>query len=475
MDLLLIYFIGSAVVACLMFFIKDKWLNYFLYLPFLSLQLMLNFYGYNHLNQIRDDYFRVDPLAMIILSLVSLIGVFAIIHSIFYLNNRKESGRLVSIYNCSIIIFMVSMSGALLSDHLGLMWAFIEGSSVSGAMLIYHNRSKGALEAAWKYFFVGAIGVAMALVGILFLGIAGHDIAKVTLSYDFLVHHTSQLNPLWLKMSFIFIIAGYSVKMGIIPLFSVDIDAKDKAPSPVGALFSGGLMNIGFMAIFRFYELFSYTSILAWMQQICIWVGLASLFFATVYIIKVKNIKRVLAYSSLEHGGLVMMALGVGGLGYFAAFWHLIVHSLIKSALFFQTTQMEDANLDKQPEDWMAYYKSQPLGAIIFFVGIIFILAIPPSGLFVSEFYLLKAFFTNGNYAYAVAALVLLLFIISGLMKRVLNLLFTDHNLKIPQVSHLYRIENSLQIILLVMAVVMGVYPPDFLVLFLQDAVAHLK
>lgn len=190
----------------------------------------------------------------------------------------------------------------------------MEATTLGASVLIYHNRNQDSW-ATWKYLFVCSIGIAIAFAGILFLGLAAHKVGHIDFSFAAIKLEASRLNPVWLQACFLLVLTGFSVKMGLVPLFNVDIDAKDASPSQVGASLSSVLMNAGFVAIYRFYDAFSGTTILPWMNKLLMITGLVSLFFAAAYLLKVKNIKRLFAYSSMEHASLVMIAFSCGGWG----------------------------------------------------------------------------------------------------------------------------------------------------------------
>jgi hydrogenase-4 component F len=282
------------------------------------------------------------------------------------------------------------------------------------------------------------------------------------------------MDPIWLKMCFLLILVGYSVKMGIAPLFTVDIDAKDAAPSPIGAIFSGGLLNVGFVAIFRFYEIFAGTSIHPWMNKILMIVGIVSILFAAVYIFKIRNYKRMLAYSSVEHAGIVLLAISCGGIGYFVAIFHLILHAFTKASLFYQMGQLYRVFRGKSMEDVGGYFKLNPYGAASILLGFFCITAMPPSGLFITEFLTFKSLLKEDHLIIAIFILLLLTIIVAALGKNFFKLLFTP----LPHGTDYYEsvspFESLSQWALLLVVIYMGINPPVILVDFIQDSVQHL-
>ncbi|MEY3417427.1 MAG: hypothetical protein RL711_41 [Bacteroidota bacterium] len=483
MDIILLYLFGSLAIGILMYFVKNTLCNYLLFIPFFAIQVLLNMHEILHINEIEgyyfggegEGYFKADGIGIIFLSVITILVIPTVLHSYWYTKHRKEKVGSIAIYNLSLVLLITMMSCALITRHVAMMWAFIEATTLAASMLIYHERDHAALEATWKYIFVCSIGIAMSFVGILFLGIAAKDAKSLDLTLEALAQNSKLMDPMWLKLTFLLVVTGYSVKMGLTPLFTVDIDAKDTAPSPVGAMLSGGLLNVGFVAIFRFYEVFSTTSILPWMNTVLMLIGMSSLFFATVYILRVKNIKRLLAYSSLEHAGIALIALASGGIGYFAVIFHLILHGLAKSSLFFQVGQLIRVYRHKNIDLISGYYKVNPWGGLVFIVGFMAVMGIPPSGIFLTEFYTFKALFTAKHYFVGIWALILLSIIFYGLSRDLLQMLFGKVP---PSIVHrnikIYPYETITQWILLSIVFVLGLYPPAFLVNFIELAVKNL-
>lgn len=475
MDFLEAYFIGSVLIALLMYLVKSRKLDYLLFIPFLGLQVYFTYRAWFSMNQVLDEYFSVDALSMIFLILNTVVAVPTVIHAFLSAERKHDSRRAVSIHNAALVLFIVAMTGVLISSHVGLLWAFAEATTLTSAALIYHDRNLVALEATWKYVFVASIGIAFAFLGILFLGIATQDAQSPDLSLAALAKSVNAMESTWLKMSFLFIVAGFSVKIGTVPLFTVEIDAKDAAPSAIGALFSGGLLNVGFVAIFRFYEVFSHTEIHAWMNKVLMITGLTSVFFAAVYLLSVKNFKRMFAYSSLEHAGLVLIAVSAGGVGYFAAIFHLIAHSLIKASLFFQIGQVQQTFRHKNVERTGNYLRINPWGGAALLVGFVGILALPPSGLFISEVLTFKALITGDHWMVMGMLAFLLTFILYGMGNSLLQVLFKP--LPAEELASIERIsawESVPEWILLLGALTLGLYPPPALNNLIQIAVAHL-
>jgi hydrogenase-4 component F len=321
---------------------------------------------------------------------------------------------------------------------------------------------------------VCSIGIAIAFAGVLFLGLAAQQIGHIDFSYAAIKGMATQLNPVWLKACFLLIITGFSVKMGLVPLFNVDIDAKDASPSQVGASLSSVLMNAGFVSIYRFYEAFSGTSILPWMNNLLMITGVTSLFFAAVYVLKVKNVKRLFAYSSMEHAALVMIAFACGGLGYFAAVLHLIMHSLVKSSLFLQVSQMHRIYGSKLDENIGSYLRVNPLGGLVLLLGFLSIIAMPPSGMLISELMMFQSLIGNNYWWLAIIILLLVLIIIYGLSVKMLGILFLKKNITNINIQGATTYESVLQLVLILLVFYIGLFRPAFVVDSIHLAIQSL-
>jgi len=341
--------------------------------------------------------------------------------------------------------------------------------------LIYHRRNSRSLEGTWKYIFVCSISITLVFIGILFLSIAVQQSGGTDLFYKGLFEKANGMNVFWLKLAFLFIFTGYTSKAGLVPMYTAGIDAKDKAPSPAGALFGSVLMNVGFIGIFRFYQIISPTSIFPWANKIILITGVLSVFVATVYMLRVKNIKRIFAYSSVEHMGLIMIGLAAGGIGRYAAILHLILHSFAKPALFFQMGQVYRIYKSKSIYDVGDYFKYNLSGAMVFLFGFFVVTAMPPSGMFVSEFLIFRSLFESGNILLLIIILLLLTMIIWSLGKNIFKMLFIKPvGFNSEDVEKISPVESISQFILLAMVICLGLNPPAELVQLINGAISNL-
>jgi hydrogenase-4 component F len=285
----------------------------------------------------------------------------------------------------------------------------------------------------------------------------------------------SVMNVFWLKLAFLFIFTGYTSKAALVPMYTAGIDAKDKAPSPSGALLSSVLMNVGFIGIFRFYEIISPTSIFPWANKIILITGFLSIFVATVYMLRVKNLKRMFAYSSVEHMGLIMLGLASGGIGRYAAILHLVLHSLAKPTLFFQMGQVYRIYKSKSIYDIGNYFKYNLTGSMVLLLAFFVVTAMPPSGMFVSEFFIFRSLFDSGNILLLAIVLLLLTMIIWSFGKNIFKMLFIKPvNFDDATVEKISPFESLSQFILLGLVIYLGLNPPSELVHLITDAISNL-
>lgn len=468
------FFILTAGLATLTYFVRNRMLSHSLVFLYVAVMIGLGIYLVPLVGQMLNEYFFSDRLGLIFYFILIIVSFFSSIHYVKFVDNRNVPIADVALHNAGTIFFTGAIIGVLLTSHFGVLWAFMEATTLGASILIYHNRNQDALEATWKYLYVCSIGIAIAFAGILFLGFAAQQTGHIDFTFSAIKAEAGNLNTIWLKACFLLILTGFSVKMGLVPLFNVDIDAKDASPSQVGASLSSVLMNAGFVAIYRFYEAFSTTSILPWMNKLLMLTGVLSLFFAAVYVLRVKNVKRMFAYSSMEHASLVIIAFSCGGLGYFAAILHLVMHSLVKSSLFFQVSQMHRIFGSKLDENIGSYLRVNPLGGVVMLLGFLSIIAMPPSGMLISELYMFQALVAKDYWWVALIVLLLVLIIIYGLAVKMLGIIFLKKPSAQINLQGATPYESAMQLVLIVIVFYIGLFRPSFIVESIQLAIQSL-
>jgi hydrogenase-4 component F len=470
-----IYLASAFLIAGLLFINRNTIFNYILVILFGILQTCFTIYGCFQYKNTFLEYFSFDSLGLLLLVTLSIIALPALFHSYLYIVRHDETPQSQAIYFSAIVVLITSITAAYLANHIAVIWIFTEMTTLAASMLIYHHRNKLALEGTWKYVFICAISITFVFIGILFLSLSLQHAGSNDLSFKNLMAYKDRLNPFWLRLAFLFIFTGFTAKLGLVPMYTAGIDAKDKAPAPAGALLASVLMNLGFVGIFRFYIVIAQTSLFHWANMIIFIAALLSIFVATVYMTKVTNIKRMFAYSGIEHMGIVMLGIAAGGIGYYAAILHIILHAFVKSGLFFQYNQLYRTFQSKSIQHVGNYFKYNPSGAIVLLFGFISATAMPPSGLFVSEFLIFRSLFEGNHIIILLLVLLLLTIVIWAFGKNVLKILFLPvpglDETKIPKINPW---ESLTQYILMFTAVWLGLNPPAIFVQLIQDAVKIL-
>ncbi len=467
-----VFLIGTLFISGGLFFNRNKVINYLLIVVYIVLLLGLNIYGIQYPGFTQLHYFKADSLGLLMLIAIGVVSIPAFYHGYRYIASHDETPHSRGLFFAAMVLLVSACSMAYITNHIAVTWIFVEITTLSASALIYHHRNIRALEGVWKYVFLCAISITFIYVGILFLSLSFKQAGINDLSFEVLYKHSDKLNPFWLKLSFLFIFTGFTAKLGLVPMYTAGIDAKDKAPSPAGALLASVLMNVGFVGIYRVYAIVAHTPLKAWANTIIIIAALLTIFVAAVYMTRIKNIKRLFAYSGIEHMGLVMLGLAAGGIGVYAAILHIILHTFAKSSLFFQYNSIYRIYQSKSVYDLGNYFKYYKAGAIVVLIGFFSATAMPPSGLFVSEFLIFQSLFESHHIAIMLFVLLLLTLIIYGFGSNVFKLLFLPSlTINEDKVVRISAWESFSQYVLLALSVYLAYNPPAILVSLIQDAV----
>lgn len=472
--MVLFYFISAFALSMGALFIRKRSVTSVLVSLFLIIQVVFTIHVFQNPGKTEFTYFTWDALGTIFLIVLTMVSIAVVYHGFRYFSHR--STERFYYYHSALIGLITSITGAYFANDVTAVWVLVEATTLTGSVLIYHKKTTAALEATWKYIFLCSTGIALAYLGILFLSMTMSGLGIQDLSFTSISQAAAGANPLYLKIAFLFVLIGYSTKMELFPMHTVGIDANSEAPSPVGGLISTGLVNMGFISIFRVYTALSGTSIFEWMNHILILIGVLSLLVAAGYELKVRYSARMLAYSSLENTGLVAIALGVGGVGYYAAILLLVLHTLVKSSLFFQTGQMYRILNTHMVDESGNYMKIYPAGALVFIIGLICIVAIPPSGLFVAEFLIFKSLVVSGNWFVLILALFLLVFIIYAMSTRILKMVFSRPKRlgDEEKLIKLHPVETVSQFVFLGIVIFFCFYQPPYFVDLINQSIAGL-
>jgi len=472
------YILLSLIIAGAVYFNRNKTVNNCLLYLFAALQCSLCAERFFAADSVQLQFFTNDSIAKLLLIVLSILNITSIFYSLIYLEKRGDPPKVRSMYFAAYVVLIMSISCNYLANHIAIGWIFVELTTLSASVLIYHRKTTRSLEAAWKYVFICSVSVALIFMGILLLGLAVERAKAGDLFYLSMMKSAANFDSLLLKSAFLLIFTGYTVKVGLFPMYTAGIDAKDKAPSPASAILSSSLLNVGFLGIFRMYALISKTNSVSFANAVIIISAVCSLIIAAAYMVRVKSFKRMFAYSSIEHMGIAMLGLAMGGIGYFGALLHVVLHSFIKAAMFYQYGSMFRVIRSKFIKDAGGYFKLNLWGALVFLAGFFMLSAIPPSGLFVSEFLIFMSMFSKGYVWLIFAAGLLLTFIIWSLGINIFRLLFQNpkgNKIDNPETEKISFSETFPQLALLALVVYIGYFPPPFIVGLINNALQLLK
>ena len=447
------------LLACLILFIFKK--------GFLN-NLMINIYAGLHFIVSMFACFNADLIpawktcSFFAINNRNIIFLAVAIYNNGYLKGEDVSERKLRHYTYMVLIFVLSMTGAVLSTNLGVSWVFIEGTTLASAYLIYFHKTKHSIEAAWKYVFICSIGIALAFVGIILLTVATGNLNS--LNYSDLYANAQLFNPFWLKLSFVFILFGIGTKMGLAPVHFWLPDAHAQAPSPISALLSATLLNSAFLMILNVFGIMVAAGCDGYARLMMLAMGFLSIFVTAVFVYHINNYKRMLAYSSIENMGILIIGTALGGVAMVAAIIHLIGHSLIKASFFLTSGNVLKLYDTKKIKSVTGLLQTDKQTGWLWILSFLGIAAFPPSILFVSEFMIVKTMFAQGKIALCVIFLLLLTIVLFGLAKAVIRMCFTPLNEeKLPVKAEMNWMMYLPQYVMLLIAFVLGITLPLYL------------
>ncbi|MBQ8367271.1 MAG: hydrogenase 4 subunit F [Alistipes sp.] len=458
---MLIYLVISVLLAVLPLVVRTERATNIIAALFFTVQvagigLIL---GFGRMDGVMLSIFRADTLAVVFHTLMTAVLGFVLIHSSSYLKAEDISTRSYKAYYTLVMLLAVAITCVYYSDNVAMTWVFLEATTICSAGIIYHREFQQSLEATWKYIFVCSTGIAMAYLGILLLStVAEHG----ALDYASLSTVMTNGNPLYLKVAFLLIVVGYSCKMEIFPLYTVGVDANYAAPAPASAFISTALVNAGFVSIYRIYSLYASTEVFEWARHVMILIGILSLAVGAMFLRRTNNYKRFLSYSTVENMGIVAIGMGIGGVALWAAVFHVVCHTLVKSSMFFQVGIMRHIYDSYSINRIGNYMNINRVGAVGFILGTLVLLAFPPSPLFLSEVMIFSEIVAVGSWWLLVAMLVLMCVVIYAIWSRTLRLGYHSNQ----DALHLSAVNRRLSYsaaVLLIAAIVLGLWQPDFL------------
>lgn len=417
----------------------------------------------------------LDPLGKLVLGFQSVLFFICSLYAPGYLALRAERPNRVF---CAVLFAVQAMMAlVVLSYHLGLMWVAMESTTLASAPLLYFNHNSRSLEATWKYLLIGSVGIALALLGSFFLAYAClKGGVESTLLFDHLIVDAPRLSHPWLHGAFVLLFIGYGTKMGLAPMHTWKPDAYGEAPALVGTILAGGVTSCAFLAVLRIYQICQAGADAEFAREVMIFMGLLSMAVAAAFMARQRDFKRMLAYSSVEHMGILVLGIGIGGQAVYGSLLHMINNGLCKGALFLSAGNIHRAYGSKLTTDVRGAIRRVPLSGSMFLLGFLAITGAPPFGPFVSEFTILSAAASGKEYITCGLFLFLLCIVFIGMGATVMNVVQGNP----PDDLRPNRFKDSLATggpIVLFMAIVLllGIYIPAPLETLLREAAATLE
>jgi hydrogenase-4 component F len=418
-------------------------------------------------------WLALDPPGRLLLLLLSVLFAICALYAVGYLRYRRELSNRVFV-PC-LLIFHGMTTLVACAQHLGLMWVAMEAATLTTAPLIYFNKTPRSIEATWKYLLVGSVGIALALLGSFFLAYASLG-GDSSLLFRDLLARASQMNRSWLQVAFVLLLVGYGTKMGLAPMHTWKPDAYGEAPGVVGALLAGGLTNCAFLALVRVYHICAAAGEGGYARSLLIFFGILSIALAAVFMVGQRDFKRMLAYSSIEHMGILVLGVGLGGAGIFAALLHMVNNGLTKGVLFLSAANIHRAFDSKSIDEVRGAMRRVPLSGTLFLLGFFAITGSPPFGPFVSEFLIVSRAFAADQFLIGGALLALLLLVFVGMGRTVLAMV---QGLPLPEAGRSsYRdgLLTGVPVVLsLALVLLLGLHVPAPLESLLRTAARFLE
>ena len=413
-----------------------------------------------------DELFFVDSFNVFLVVLTAFVAFTTALFSRPYMMNERAHGRLTAgmmrLYHAMYQLFIFTMLLALLANNMGVLWIAMEAATLSTVLLVSLYRSPTSIEAAWKYFILCGVGIAQALFGTILLYFAAEKLlgaGGTALLWTHLNAVKGDLEPTVLTIAFVFLLVGYGTKVGLVPLHNWLPDAHAEGPTPMSAVLSGLLLNVALYAVVRCKVLVDGALESGFAGALMMGFGLFSLVVAAFFLSRQRDVKRMFAYSSIEHMGLMTFAFGMGGtVATFAGLLHMTVHSLTKSAIFFTVGHAVQKTGTQTMDDIRGLVVTNPTIGWGLMLGSLAILGIPPFGVFASEFLILTTAMQQEPWATPILLLALGV-AFAAIFARVQSMVFGDTTARrLPHPPALLPVFTHLALVLM-----LGLYIPRYL------------
>lgn len=420
------------------------------------------------------EFFYADAVSAFVILPIAGVGFVTSLYSINYIGRQYDTGildqkHLVRYYQ-GFNAFIFTMLLVPLSNSVGIMWIAIEATTLVSVLLIMLYVKQSAIEASWKYLIVATVGLSFALFGIILFYYANTNPGQEGMNWTDLLENAKMLDPNIIKIAFVFILVGFGTKAGLAPMHTWLPDAHSEAPTPVSALLSGVLLNCAIYVIIRFHMISSAGMGSEFSGQLLIILGIVSMGIAAVSMYFQKDMKRLLAFSSIEHMGIISVAIGFGGvLGIYGGMLHMINHSIAKPLMFFASGTISQKYETKAISKIRGVIKTMPYTGVLFLIGGLAILGLPPFSIFLSEFFVLSSGFGSGQFVAMLFMIIFLVAIFAGFMKHLVRMVFGSPEKEMKR-GELGKLSVIPMIILAALTIIFGIYIPEQLSSLTNDA-----
>ncbi|HEY3401033.1 MAG TPA: proton-conducting transporter membrane subunit [Geothrix sp.] len=420
-------------------------------------------------------WFGLDALGGWVLLVISVLFCICAFYAPAYLGLRPERDHRV--LSTCLLGFLGLASLLAQARHPGIAWVAMETTTLVTAPLIYFNHNRRSLEAAWKYLVIGSVGIALALLGTLFIAYAAHmGGLQEPLRYTRLMENGALLSRPWLRAGFVLTLVGYGTKMGLAPLHTWKPDAYGETPGIVGALLAGGVTSCAFLALLRIYAVVGAAGEGAFARELLVAFGMLSMAWALVFMVRQTDIKRLLAYSSVEHMGILVFGIGIGGLAAKFALFHLAANALVKSVLFLSAGNIHRSYASKQLPFVTGALRRTPVSGWLFLLGFLAITGLPPFAPFLSEFNIASGALGTGHLLSGSAFLILLGCIFLAMSETVVQVVFGTPSAQRVRTPYKDTPATTAPLIAaLALALVLGIWMPRPLQAMLDHAATTVE
>lgn len=420
--------------------------------------------------------FYIDSFGAVILLPISIVGFVSVLYSKNYMGRQYDIGLVddkhIVRYYQGLSIFLLSMLVVPITNNLGVMWVTVEATTLVSVLLIMLYFKENAIEAAWKYLIIATVGLSFALIGTVFFYYANINAgsSEDAMNWTGMVHNSKLFDPNLVKIAFVFILVGYGTKAGLAPMHTWLPDAHSEAPTPVSALLSGVLLNCALYGIIRFHIVSSGTLGPAFSNQLMIILAVVSIGIAAASIYFQKDMKRMLAYSSVEHMGIVSLGIGFGGIfGIYGAILQIINHAIAKPLMFFASGTISQKYETKVMSKIKGIIKVMPITGALFLIGGFALVGMPPFNIFLSEFLVLSSGFQSGQFLVTMIVIAFLVITFAVFLRHLIKMTFGNPVLKMKK-DDMGKLAIAPMIILASLVVIFGFYIPEQLQTLVHNA-----